>query len=236
MAKYKIVAQGRPNTTGDYKFEMEGLQGLDFQITEVPAVSDDEFLDGAHDADALITRDMPVSQKVIDRLEKCQIIALDSVGTDLVDVPAATAKGIPVTNCPDTFVQEVAEHTAALILAAHRRLLLVDKMVREDRWAEGRPALMPVASTVRTNAGADLLWEYRQGGCAADEAIRSPHPRPRPLRQGDCNRPTRRRAGRVDRVAATVGYHLKPSPGHRRHQKDDRRGTIQADETSGYLR
>ena len=84
---------------------------------------------------------MPVSQKVIDGLEKCKIIALDSVGTDLVDVPAATAKGIPVTNCPDTFVQEVAEHTAALILAAHRRLLLVDRMVREDRWAEGRPAL-----------------------------------------------------------------------------------------------
>ena len=141
MAKYKIVAQGRPNTTDDYKFEMEGLQGLDFQIMEVPAVSDDEFLGGTYDADALITRDMPVSQKVIDGLEKCKIIALDSVGTDLVDVPAATARGIPVTNCPDTFVQEVAEHTAALILAAHRRLLLVDKMVREDRWAEGRPAL-----------------------------------------------------------------------------------------------
>ena len=141
MAEYKIVAQGRPNLTADYKFEMEGLQGLDFQIMEVPAVSDDEFLGGAYDADALITRDLPVSQKVIDGLEKCKIIALDSVGTDLVDVPAATAKGIPVTNCPDTFVQEVAEHTAALILAAHRRLLLVDKMVREDRWAEGRPAL-----------------------------------------------------------------------------------------------
>ena len=141
MAIYKIVAQGRPNLTDDYKFEMEGLQGLDFQIEEVPAVVDDEFLQGAHDADALITRDMPVSQKVIDGLEKCKIIALDSVGTDLVDVPAATARGIPVTNCPDTFVQEVAEHTAALILAAHRRLLLVDKMVREDRWAEGRPAL-----------------------------------------------------------------------------------------------
>ena len=141
MADFKIVAQGRPNLTGDYKFEMEGLQGLDFQIMEVPAVSDDEFLGGAHDADALITRDMPVSQKVIDGLEKCKIIALDSVGTDLVDVPAATARGIPVTNCPDTFVQEVAEHTAALILAAHRRLLLVDKMVRGDRWAEGRPAL-----------------------------------------------------------------------------------------------
>ena len=141
MAKYKIVAQGRPILTGDYKFEMEGLRGADVQLTEVPAMSDDEFLDGAHDADALIVRDMPVTQKVINGLEKCKIVALDSVGTDLVDVSAATGKGIAVTNCPDTFVQEVAEHTAALILAAHRRLLLMDKMVREERWTEGRPAL-----------------------------------------------------------------------------------------------
>ena len=130
MAKYKIVAQGRPNLTGDYKFEMEGLQGADVELVEVPAVSDHEFLDGAQDADAIVVRDMPVTQTVINVLENCKIIALDSVGTDLVNVAAATAKGIPVTNCPDTFVQEVAEHTAALILGAHRRLLLMDKMVR----------------------------------------------------------------------------------------------------------
>ena len=78
----------------------------------------------------IIVREMPVSERVINGLTRCKIIALDSVGTDLVDVAAATAKGIPVTNCPDTFVQEVAEHTAALILAAHRRLLWMDKRVR----------------------------------------------------------------------------------------------------------
>ena len=138
---YKIVAQGNPNLTGGYKYETEGLQGLDFEIIEVPAASDDEFLEGASDADAIIGRDMPVSPRVINELGKCKIIALASVGTDFVDLPAATAKGIPVTNCPDTFVQEVAEHAVALILGAHRRLLIVDKMVREDRWAEGRPAL-----------------------------------------------------------------------------------------------
>ena len=141
MADFKIVAQGRPDFVDDYRREMEGLQGLDYEINEVPAASDDEFLTGAHDADAIITRDMPLSRNVVNGLEKCRIIALDSVGTDFVDVPAATAKGIPVTNCPDTFVQEVAEHTAALILGAHRRLLVVDRMVREGRWAEGRPTL-----------------------------------------------------------------------------------------------
>lgn len=141
MAKYKIVGQGRPNLTGDYSFELEGLQGTEARLEEVNASSDDEFLAGARDADAIIVRGQPVSEKVIEGLEKCKIIALGSVGTDLVDVSAATARGIPVTNCPDTFIQEVAEHAAVLILAAYRRLLLMDKMVREDRWREGRPTL-----------------------------------------------------------------------------------------------
>jgi D-3-phosphoglycerate dehydrogenase len=110
-------------------------------LEEVNASSDDEFLAGARDADAIIVRGQPVSEKVIVGLENCKIIALGSVGTDLVDVPAATARGVPVTNCPDTFIQEVAEHTAVLVLAAYRRLLAMDKMVREDRWAEGRPTL-----------------------------------------------------------------------------------------------
>lgn len=141
MAKFKIVAQGRPGITDEYNFEREGLQGVDFELIEVPSASDDEFIDGARDADAIIVREMPVSERVINGLTRCKIIALDSVGTDLVDVAAATAKGIPVTNCPDTFVQEVAEHTAALILAAHRRLLWMDKMVRAGSWDEGKPAI-----------------------------------------------------------------------------------------------
>ena len=141
MAKYKIVAQGRPNLTVDFTFEMEGLQGVEVQLVEANAMSNDEFLETAKDADALIVRGMPVTEKVINRLEKCKIIALGSVGTDIVDVRAATARGIPVTNCPDTFIQEVAEHTAVLILAAYRRLLLMDKLVREQRWSEGRPTL-----------------------------------------------------------------------------------------------
>ena len=141
MANHKIVAQGRPNITGDFSFELEGLQGVDIQLVEANAESNDEFLKTAKDADALIVRGMPVPEDVINALEKCKIIALGSVGTDLVDVQAATARGIPVTNCPDTFIQEVAEHTAVLVLAAYRRLLLMDRMVREERWTEGRPTL-----------------------------------------------------------------------------------------------
>jgi D-3-phosphoglycerate dehydrogenase len=60
---------------------------------------------------------------------------------DSVDVAAATARGIPVTNVPDTFIEEVADHALMLILAAYRRLTLMDRYVRAGRWAEGRPYL-----------------------------------------------------------------------------------------------
>src|SRR5438477_9809399 len=81
---------------------------------------------------------------MIDGLERCKIIALGSVGVDSVDIAAATARGIPVTNVPDTFIEEVADHAMMLLLAGFRRLVEQDKMVREGRWTEGRPALLKI--------------------------------------------------------------------------------------------
>ena len=66
------------------------------------------------------------------------------MGVDYVDVAAATDNGIPVTNCPDTFIEEVADHAMMLLLATHRRAIEQDRMVREGRWSEGRPQLLQV--------------------------------------------------------------------------------------------
>ena len=57
---------------------------------------------------------------------------------------AATARGIPVTNVPDTFIEEVADHAMMLLLAGFRRLVEQDKMVRSGRWSEGRPQLLKI--------------------------------------------------------------------------------------------
>jgi D-3-phosphoglycerate dehydrogenase / 2-oxoglutarate reductase len=56
-----------------------------------------------------------------------------------VDVDAATEAGIVVTNVPDVFIDEVADHTMAMFLAAHRRLRLMHQLTVEGKWAEGRP-------------------------------------------------------------------------------------------------
>ncbi len=126
---------------GSYELEMESLASVGAEIVEIPAKTEEEFIEAAKDADALIARGRRTSKKIIDSLERCRIIALGSVGADTVDVAAATARGIPVTNVPDTFIEEVADHTIMMILATFRRLRTMDKYVREGRWSEGRPLL-----------------------------------------------------------------------------------------------
>jgi D-3-phosphoglycerate dehydrogenase / 2-oxoglutarate reductase len=71
---------------------------------------------------------------VIARLERCRAIARYGVGVDTIDVGAATARGILVSNVPDYCVEEVALHTIALLLAAHRRVVRGDRLVRSGSW------------------------------------------------------------------------------------------------------
>jgi D-3-phosphoglycerate dehydrogenase len=146
MARFKIVTQYSPGVSfgvsGEgYKLEMEALATLDAEIVEVQAASEEEFITAARDADAILAKGRQFTKRIIDNLDQCKVIALGSVGADSVDVMAATARGIPVTNVPDTFIEEVADHALMLILATFRRLTTMDRFVRDGRWREGRPLL-----------------------------------------------------------------------------------------------
>ena len=141
MAKFKIVTPAGPGSGVDYKLEMEALEGIGAEIVEIPAGSESDFIAAARDADALYAKARRITKGMIDGMSRCKLIALGSVGADSVDVAAATARGIPVTNVPDTFIEEVADHTMTLILATFRRLTTMDRLVRDGRWSEGRPLL-----------------------------------------------------------------------------------------------
>jgi D-3-phosphoglycerate dehydrogenase len=145
MPGFKVVTPAGASFTvagGGYELENEALTPLGAQITEVPSGSEDEFIAGARDADAIYAKGIPITRRVIEGLQRCRLIALGSVGVDSVDIAAATERGIPVTNCPDTFIEEVADHAMTLLLASFRRLVEQDRMVRTGRWREGRPQLL----------------------------------------------------------------------------------------------
>lgn len=146
MANFKIVTQKSPKldflaSDQTYSLEMESLNTVGAEIMEVAATSEAEFIKEARYADALIARGRRITKEIINGLENCKVIALGSVGADSVDIEAATKRNIPVTNVPDVFIEEVADHTIMLILATYRRLLTMDRYVRDGKWSEGRPLL-----------------------------------------------------------------------------------------------
>jgi D-3-phosphoglycerate dehydrogenase len=95
----------------------------------------EEFLPQAEDCDALLnTYAGPITAEVMARMPKCRIIARYGIGVDTIDLDAATQAGIIVTNNPTYCIEEVAEHTMALMLACARKVAVYDRLVRGGRW------------------------------------------------------------------------------------------------------
>lgn len=123
----------------DYSFdnldlEREVLAPLGCNIEALKAGKDQALIDLVADADAVITQFAPVNAAVIGAMQKCKVIARYGIGVDNVDLKAAAAKGIPVCNVPDYCIDEVADHTLALILAATRQIVPCDSVIKSGQW------------------------------------------------------------------------------------------------------
>jgi lactate dehydrogenase-like 2-hydroxyacid dehydrogenase len=84
----------------------------------------------------------PFGATEMDLLPDLKLIANFGVGYDAIDIDAANARGITVTNTPDVLNDDVADLAVALTLAQFRRLAEADRWVREGTWG-GRE--MPLA-------------------------------------------------------------------------------------------
>jgi len=159
MSKFKVVTPKGASFTiagGGYAYEKEALDPIGAEIVEAPA-NEAEFIAAARTADAIYAKGMPISKAIIDALENCKVITLGSVGVDSVDVKAATARGIPVTNIPDTFIEEVADHAMMLLLAGFRRLVEQDQDGAERPLGRGPPGPAQDPQTDGANIGLHII-------------------------------------------------------------------------------
>lgn len=123
----------------DYEFETlqyerEVLPASQFELVEAQCTTEEEVIRAAHDADALLNQYAPITRKVIERLERCQVIARYGVGVNTIDLQAATDKGIYVANVPDYCRDEVADHALALMLSWLRKIVVAHQEIRGGRW------------------------------------------------------------------------------------------------------
>ncbi|MDM5212304.1 C-terminal binding protein [Peribacillus sp. NJ4] len=118
------------------KYEEDVFQesGLDFNFIKAQCKTEEEVIELAKDADAILNQYAPVSRRVIASLENAKIISRYGVGVNTIDLDAAKEKGITVANVPDYGMEEVSNHALALLLSWARKVTLLNNEVKRGNW------------------------------------------------------------------------------------------------------
>ncbi len=127
---------------GDVDIERAIIEGAGLKLVAAQCKSEDDVIEVARDADAIIAQYATVGAKAINALTRCRVIARYGTGVDIVDVDAATRRNILVTNVPNDWCEnEVADHAMALLVAVARKLRNYDIATRSGtwRWQSGEP-------------------------------------------------------------------------------------------------
>lgn len=127
---------------GDVDIEREIVEEAGFELLAAQCKNEDEVIERGRDVDGVLTQYARVGSRAIDAFTRCRVIARYGTGVDIVDVDAATRRGIQVTNAPnDWCAEEVADHAVALWLAAARKICAYDQATRQGtwQWQSGQP-------------------------------------------------------------------------------------------------
>ena len=138
----------------DYVWESLNIEheilGDHAELVPLQVTDPEAFFPEAADCDALLnTYGGPITADVMARMPNCRIIARYGIGVDTIDLDAATEAGIIVTNNPTYCIEEVAEHTLAMMLSAARKITFYDRQVRSGGWSvpPGKPMYRVAGST-----------------------------------------------------------------------------------------
>jgi phosphoglycerate dehydrogenase-like enzyme len=132
MPKVLIGAATLRNVVGYRRVLRDG----GFEIVFPPMarqMTEDELIVALDGIDAVLAGSEPYTPRVLNAHPRLKVIARNGVGYDAVDVPAATARGIPVTVTPANS-GAVAEHTFALILALAKNVIPQHLAILKGGW------------------------------------------------------------------------------------------------------
>ena len=118
----------------EVNLEAEILRAAGATVVATEATDTPEAESAFPDADALMVSIQPISAELMDRMPRCKIICRVGTGMDAIDIPAATARGIWVTNVPDYSIDEVSAHAMSLLFALARNLFRHRDLSRTGTW------------------------------------------------------------------------------------------------------
>jgi len=106
--------------------------GAELRMADTP--TPDGIVAAASSSDALLVTYAKITADMIRNMPKCRVISRFGIGVDNVDIEAATAAGIVVTKVPDYCIDEVSDHSMALLLAIVRKIPSSSARTHSGRW------------------------------------------------------------------------------------------------------
>ncbi len=114
--------------------ERKVLEEINPEFVGAHCTTEEEVIAAAKDAHGILNQYAPITERVINSLDRCKVISRYGVGVDSIDVEAATERGIIVANVPDYCVDEVSTHAMALILGCARKIPYLSTTVKKGKW------------------------------------------------------------------------------------------------------
>ncbi len=102
----------------------DSLLGKEIKLRLIQVHDEKLLFPNIENADALIVDRVKITDYTLSRIKNCKVIVRFGIGYDGVDIQAAGKRGIYVCNVPDFCIEEVADHTMALILCMARNIVV----------------------------------------------------------------------------------------------------------------
>jgi D-3-phosphoglycerate dehydrogenase / 2-oxoglutarate reductase len=116
------------------EFEREIIARAGGELVSADHLPLEKALALAEDADGILFRGLDMPAEMIRRFRRAQGIVRYGVGTDNVDVAAATTAGIIVGHVPSYCLDEVSTHAIAMLLACVRKLVPMHDRLKRGEW------------------------------------------------------------------------------------------------------
>jgi D-3-phosphoglycerate dehydrogenase len=111
-----------------------------------PCETPGQVLEAVRDADVAICIGEPYSREVLTHVPRLTSVVRIGVGVDTIDLDAATENGILVAYFPDFCTREVANHAIALLLGCAKKILRIDRALRNEGWDAARQLRSPMGA------------------------------------------------------------------------------------------
>ena len=152
--KMKVAVTSRSDVSAEV---IQVLEEAGLEIAQRPCATEDEVIETAKDADAILVATLPLtSRRVLQALPRLKVVCRNGVGVDSVDLDAATELGICVCNSPGVNTTEVADHAMALLLSITRQIPELRERVEAGAWSDRPSELAGIRKRMTRIAGSTV--------------------------------------------------------------------------------